>query len=57
MKYHLCFSNLSKVATKLKLELPTDIEMETVPFIELSSLAENYNVKAREASRNNDLDM
>ena len=41
MKYHLRFSKLSKVATKLKLELPTDIEMETVPFIELSSLAEN----------------
>ena len=46
-----------KAATKLKRELPTDIEMESIPLIELLFLAEKIHVKTREASQNTDLDM
>ena len=46
-----------KAATKLKSELPTYIEMESIPLIELSSLVEDIHVKAQEASQNTDLDM
>ena len=46
-----------KTATKLKGELPTDLEMESIPLEELSSLAEDIHVKTREASQNTDLDM
>ena len=44
-------------ATKLKSALPTDLEMESIPPEELSSLAEEIHVKTREASQNTDLDM
>ena len=43
--------------SKLKAELPTDIEMESIPLEELSSLVEDIHVKTREASQNADLDM
>ena len=46
-----------KVATKLICELPTDIEMESIPPEELSSLLEDIHVNKREASQNTDLDM
>ena len=46
-----------KVATKLKGELPTDLEMESIPLKELSSLVEDIHVKTRETSQNTDLDM
>ena len=46
-----------KAATKLRRELRTDIEMESTPLMELSSLAEDIHVKIREASQNTDLDM
>ena len=46
-----------KVATKLRRDLPTDLEMESIPLEELSSLAEDIHVKTREASQNTDLDM
>ena len=46
-----------KAATKLNRELPTDLEMESIPLEELSSLAEDIHVKTREASQNTDLDM
>ena len=46
-----------KASTKLKRELPTDKEMETIPLTELSSLGEYIYVKTREASQNIDLDM
>ena len=46
-----------KAITNLKYELPTDVEMETVPPMELSSLAENIYVKTREVSENTDLDI
>ena len=45
------------VTTKLRLELPTDAEMENIPLMGLSSLAEDIHVKTREASRNTDLDI
>ena len=46
-----------KAATKLNCELPTDLEMESIPLEELSSLVEDIHVKAREASQNTDLDL
>ena len=46
-----------KAATKLKGELPTDIEMESIPPMELLYLVEDIHVKTREASQNTDLDM
>ena len=45
-----------KAATKLNRELPTDLEMESIPVEELSSLAKDIHVKTREASQNTDLD-
>ena len=44
-------------ASKLKSELQTDLEMESIPLKELSPLAEDIHVKTREASQNTDLDM
>ena len=41
-----------KAATKLKSSLPTDIEMESIPPEELSSLAEEIHVKTQEALQN-----
>ena len=46
-----------KAATKLKGELPTDLEMESIPPEDLSFLVEDIHVKTREASQNTDLDM
>ena len=46
-----------KATAKLNRELPTDLEMESIPLEELSSLAEDIHVKTREASQNTDLDM
>ena len=46
-----------KAATKLNRELPTDLEMESIPLEELSSLGEDIHVKTREASQNTDFDM
>ena len=46
-----------KAATKLKGELPTDIEMESIPPMELLSLVEDIHVKTQEASQNTGLDM
>ena len=45
-----------KAATKLKGELPTNLEMESTPLEELSFLAEDIHAKTREASQNIDLD-
>ena len=44
-------------AAKLKRELPTEIEMEGIPLMELSSLAEKIHGKTRETLQNTDLDM
>ena len=46
-----------KAASKLKSELPTDLEMESIPLEELSLLVEDIQAKTREASQNTDLDM
>ena len=46
-----------KAATKLRRELRTDIETESIPLTELSSLAEDIHAKTRKASQNTDLDM
>ena len=39
-----------KDATKLKDDLPTDLEMESIPLEELSSLAKDIHLKTQEAS-------
>ena len=46
-----------KAATKHKGELPTDLEMESIPLEELSSLVGDIHVKIREASQNTNLNM
>ena len=46
-----------KAATKLRRELPTDIEMESIPLTKLSCLVEEINAKTREAAQNTDLDI
>ena len=42
---------------ELRCGLPTDIEVESIPLMELSSLVEYIHVKTREASQNTDLNM
>ena len=56
-KTQAAFEQSFKVATKLKGELPTKKEMESVPLMEPSSLAEYIHVEARGAPQNTDLDM
>ena len=46
-----------RVANKLKSELPTDLQMESIPFEDLSSLVEEIHVKTREASQNSTFSM
>ena len=46
-----------KGASKLKSKLPTDLQMESIPLKELSSLVEEIHVKTRKSSQNNNLDM
>ena len=46
-----------KAATKLRRELTKDIEIESIPLIELLSLVEDIYVKTRETSQNTDFDM
>ena len=46
-----------KTTTKLKAGLPTDLEIESIPIKELSSLAEDIHVKICEASQNTDFDI
>ena len=48
---------LISAASKLKAELPTDLQMESIPLKELSSLAEDIYIKMREASQQTELDM
>ena len=43
--------------TKLEAELPTDLQMESIPLQELSSLTEEIHIKTREASQQTSLDM
>ena len=46
-----------KGASKLKSKLPTDLQMESIPLKELSSLVVEIHVKTRKSSQNNNLDM
>ena len=46
-----------KAATKLSHGLPTDVEMESIPLEDLSSLAKDIPIKTRKPSQNTDLDM
>ena len=46
-----------KAATKLRRELPMDIEMESIPLMEPWSLLEDIHVKTQESSQSTDLDM
>ena len=46
-----------KAETKLKRELPMDIEMEVIPLEGLSSLVEDIHVNIRETLQNTNLDM
>ena len=48
---------LISAASKLKSELPTDLEMGSIPPIGLLSLVEDIGVKTREASQNTNLNM
>ena len=45
-----------EAATKLKGELPANLEMESIPLEDLSSLVKDIHVKTPEASQNTDLD-
>ena len=46
-----------KAATKFSHELPADLEVESIPLMELSSLVEDIHIKTREASQNTNLHM
>ena len=46
-----------KATTKLIPKLPTNLEMESIPIMELSPLVEDIHIKTREASQNTDRDM
>ena len=46
-----------KAATKLKSELSTDLQMESISLEEISSLAGDIHVTTWEASQNTDFDM
>lgn len=46
-----------KTVTKLRRELPTDIQMESIPHNQLPSLAEEIHAKTPEAAQNTDLDI
>ena len=48
---------LIRAASKLKAELRTDLQMESILLKELLFLAEDIHVKTLEASQNTDLDM
>ena len=45
-----------KAATKVIHELPTNLEMESIPLKDLSPLVDGIHIKTREASQNTDLD-
>ena len=46
-----------KAASKLKSKLRTDLQMESIPLQELSSLVEHIHIKTRDASQNINLNM
>ena len=46
-----------KATTKLEAGLPMDLQMESIPLKDLSSLIDDIHIKTGEASKNTDLDM
>ena len=48
---------LIKTTSNLKSDLPTDLQMESIPLKAFSSLVEKIHIKTREASQNTNLDM
>ena len=56
-KTHPALERSVKAASKFKRELPTDLEMESIPLEELSTLVKDICIKTREASQNTDLDI
>ena len=56
MKHHLFWSDPLRLQVNLS-ELQTDLQIESIPLKELSSLAEEIHIKTQEASQNTDLDM
>ena len=54
---HHALEGSFNVAMKLRRELPTDQEMESIPLQEPPSLVENIHIKTREVSQSTDLDM
>ena len=48
---------LISAASKLKADLSTDLQMESVPLKELSSLVEKIHLKTQEASQQTSFDM
>ena len=56
-KTHPALERSVKAANKFKRELPTDLEMESIPLEELSTLVKDICIKTRQASQNADLDM
>ena len=56
MKYPLHWKDLLRLQLNLSVNCQ-HIEMESIPFMELSSLVEDIHVKTREVSQNTDLDM
>ena len=56
MKRILSIDDVS-FAKKLQEQLPTDLEMEDIPLLDLGNLAEQVHIATREAATNTDLDM
>ena len=56
MKHPLHWKDLLRLQLNLSVNYQ-HIEMESIPFMELSSLVEDIHVKTREVSQNTDLDM
>ena len=48
---------LIKATSNLKSDLPTDLQIESIPLKAFSSLVDNIHIKTREASQNTNLDM
>ena len=48
---------LISAASKLKADLSTDLQMESIPLKELSSLVEKIHLKTQEASQQTSFDM
>ena len=51
------FNQSVTFAKKLQEQLPTDLEMEDIPLLDLGNLAEQVHIATREAATNTDLDM